>query len=153
MLVADPQLLNLQSYPDRPLWVNALTRFIVDYNMKKSWRVARKLKPSTIIFLGDLMDNGRLEMTDAQYVSFANHLTTKLKSDRYNKYVLRFNNTFATGPSVSKLFIPGNHDVGFVSSFETYSDWSSVIAVSRTQAGSHQMRKIVGSLILVNRTA
>lgn len=42
-----------------------LTRFIVDLNMRKSWRlVALKLKPHVVVFLGDMMDGGRLDMTD-----------------------------------------------------------------------------------------
>lgn len=47
--------------------MNMLTRFIVDYNLAKSWRVVKKLRPEVVMFLGDLMDDGRLDITDAEY--------------------------------------------------------------------------------------
>lgn len=46
----------------------ALTQFLVDLNIRKAWKVARSLTPraDVVVFLGDMMDNGRGEMDDAE---------------------------------------------------------------------------------------
>lgn len=59
MVVADPQILNQRSYPDRSALLVALSQFIVDLNLRKSWKAARRMKPDMVIFLGDMMDGGR----------------------------------------------------------------------------------------------
>lgn len=60
LLIADPQVLDAHSYPGRESWLVSLTQFIVDLNLRKSWRlVALKLKPHVVVFLGDMMDGGR----------------------------------------------------------------------------------------------
>lgn len=46
--------------------------------------------------MGDLMDNGRAEMSD----------------NEYEDYVSRFNETFSISPKLPTFYIPGNHDVG-----------------------------------------
>jgi hypothetical protein len=61
-LLADPQILSQNSYPGRSRWLNVITQFIVDLNMKKSWRTVSKLHPNAVIFMGDLMDDGRADM-------------------------------------------------------------------------------------------
>jgi len=70
LLVADPQLVDRHSYPDRFTPISYLTRLIVDLNMRKNWLVALCKRPDTIIFLGDTMDNGRLNISDDEYVPF-----------------------------------------------------------------------------------
>ena len=48
-----------------------LTQYIVDFNMRKSWSaVIAKVEPHMIVFLGDMMDNGRANITDSAYVPF-----------------------------------------------------------------------------------
>ena len=38
--------------------------------MRKSWRaVYRGLRPDYVVFLGDMMDNGRLDMSHEEYVN------------------------------------------------------------------------------------
>ncbi|GJJ06660.1 hypothetical protein Clacol_000855 [Clathrus columnatus] len=60
LLIADPQILDLNSYPSRPRWLQVVTQYIVDLNLRKSWNaVISKLRPDLVIFLGDMMDNGR----------------------------------------------------------------------------------------------
>jgi ethanolamine phosphate phosphodiesterase len=68
LLVADPQVLDHRSYPDRPTWLMWLSQRIVDYNMRKSWWATKQLHPDVVIFLGDMMDNGRFAMPDAECV-------------------------------------------------------------------------------------
>lgn len=68
LLVADPQIVDRHSYPNRFAPISYLTRLVVDYNMRKNWQVALRKQPDTIIFLGDVMDNGRLDISDDEYV-------------------------------------------------------------------------------------
>lgn len=43
-----------------------LTQFIVDLNLLKSWKVAKRFHPDAIVFLGDMMDNGRYAFGDEE---------------------------------------------------------------------------------------
>ncbi|KAL7281268.1 hypothetical protein ACG7TL_004576 [Trametes sanguinea] len=97
LLVADPQILDHRSYPDRPPWLMRLSQFIVDLNLRKSWRATLRCRPDAVVFLGDMMDNGRLDMPDEEFRSI-----------------------FAADDRLPKYYIPGNHDVGLGSSSPTY---------------------------------
>ncbi|KAJ2989890.1 hypothetical protein NUW54_g8643 [Trametes sanguinea] len=104
LLVADPQILDHRSYPDRPPWLMSLSQFVVDLNLRKSWRATLKRRPDAVVFLGDMMDNGRLDMSD----------------EEYNRYVRRFRSIFAADGRLPTYYIPGNHDIGLGSSSPTY---------------------------------
>ncbi|KAF7790395.1 hypothetical protein EIP86_001350 [Pleurotus ostreatoroseus] len=69
LLVADPQVLDHRSYPGRAPWLMALSQWMVDLNMRKSWWATGQLRPDAVMFLGDMMDNGRVAMSDAEYVA------------------------------------------------------------------------------------
>ncbi|KAF5321719.1 hypothetical protein D9619_001937 [Psilocybe cf. subviscida] len=96
LLVADPQIVDRYSYPSRNFLVAHLTRLIVDLNLRKNWKAAIEKKPDAIVFLGDMMDNGRDSMSDAEYES----------------YFQRFQSIFKADASIPQYFIPGNHDTG-----------------------------------------
>ncbi|KAH9924870.1 Metallo-dependent phosphatase-like protein [Fomitopsis serialis] len=96
LLVADPQLLDSQSYPGRNPWLVWLSQLMVDLNMRKSWRASLALHPDAVVFLGDMMDNGRMDQSD----------------DEYERYFQRFRQVFRTDEPVPTQYIPGNHDVG-----------------------------------------
>jgi hypothetical protein len=65
LLIADPQILNSRSYPDRSAFLSRITQFIVDFNLRKSWRlVAMRMRPHVVVFLGDMMDGGRGDIGD-----------------------------------------------------------------------------------------
>ncbi|TDL14483.1 Metallo-dependent phosphatase [Rickenella mellea] len=100
LLIADPQVLDHRSYPGRGGWLMRLTQFVVDLNLRKNWMVATRFRPDVVVFLGDMMDNGRVTMGD----------------DEYQRYFNRFNAMFKIPPSTEELYIPGNHDVGLGSS-------------------------------------
>ncbi|TFY53473.1 hypothetical protein EVJ58_g9434 [Rhodofomes roseus] len=87
MLVADPQLLDFNSYPGRNPWLVWLSQLIVDLNMRKSWRASLALDPDAVVFLGDMMDNGRMDQSDDE-----------------------------TDHPVPTYYITGNHDVGIEAS-------------------------------------
>jgi hypothetical protein len=69
LIVADPQVLDRHSYPERPPWLRLLSQIMTDLNMRKSWRaVHQRFRPDYVVFLGDMRDNGRLDMTHEEYV-------------------------------------------------------------------------------------
>lgn len=43
-----------------------LSQFIVDLNIRKSWRAVLRRRPEQVVFLGDMMDNGRVDMSDEE---------------------------------------------------------------------------------------
>lgn len=68
MIVADPQILDHRSYPGRGAFLTWLSRIIVDLNLRKNWWVATSKKPDAVVFLGDMMDGGRFDMSDEECV-------------------------------------------------------------------------------------
>lgn len=66
LVLADPQILDSQSYPGRHPLLLWLTRVLVDGYLRKSWNAAMRLKPDMVIFLGDMMDGGRYALSDEQ---------------------------------------------------------------------------------------
>ena len=69
----------MDSYPERGLLLSALSQLIVDLNLRKSWAAMRswllteqgdpesKSEGNTkeaVVFLGDMMDNGRSAYSD-----------------------------------------------------------------------------------------
>ncbi|CAK5281765.1 unnamed protein product [Mycena citricolor] len=102
LIVADPQILDHRSYPDRGLVLTYISQFLVDLNLRKSWRASLKLKPDVVVFLGDMMDGGRFAMSDAEY----------------ERYFRRFKSIFACPSTIPQHYIPGNHDTGLGASEE-----------------------------------
>ncbi|KZV62594.1 Metallo-dependent phosphatase [Peniophora sp. CONT] len=97
LLVADPQVLDENSYPDRGPALMALSQFIVDLQLRKAWHTALATRPDAVVFLGDMLDNGRAERGNKEY----------------RQYVEKFNRMFADtrGKKLPRYYIPGNHDV------------------------------------------
>ena len=52
LLVADPQVLDDKAH-------GVFKKFIIESNLRKSWDVAKRLKPHAVVFLGDMMSGGR----------------------------------------------------------------------------------------------
>ncbi|KAG6886184.1 hypothetical protein C0993_000702 [Termitomyces sp. T159_Od127] len=96
LLVADPQIIDHRSYPERGPFLTYLSRLVVDLNLRKAWWAAVRKQPDVVIFLGDMMDGGRLDMTD----------------DEYEGYYQRFKDIFRLPLGIPTYFIPGNHDIG-----------------------------------------
>ncbi|KAJ7287786.1 Metallo-dependent phosphatase-like protein [Mycena rebaudengoi] len=96
LIVADPQILDHRSYPDRPAYLTYITQLLVDLNLRKSWRAALRTRPEVVVFLGDMMDGGRFSMSNAEY----------------ERYFQRFKSIFPLDPAIPQYFVPGNHDTG-----------------------------------------
>ncbi|KAF8590903.1 Metallo-dependent phosphatase [Ramaria rubella] len=100
LLIADPQILDQYSYPGRAQWLTSLSQYMVDLNLRKSWNaVISKFDPHMVIFLGDMMDNGR----------------NNVNEDEYTRYYNRFRSIFQL--DIPVYFLPGNHDVDLGYSF------------------------------------
>lgn len=97
-LVADPQLVDENTYPGRGKLGLGITKYIVDYYLRRNWLYMNDvLKPEYNFFLGDLFDGGR-EWGD----------------DVWEREYLRWNRTFTpVGNAKNYLNLPGNHDIGF----------------------------------------
>ncbi|KAJ7446202.1 Metallo-dependent phosphatase-like protein [Mycena galericulata] len=96
LIVADPQILDHRSYPDRAPYLTYISQLLVDLNLRKSWRAALRLQPDAVVFLGDMMDGGRFSMPD----------------NEYEQYFRRFKSIFSSNDRIPQYFIPGNHDTG-----------------------------------------
>lgn len=96
--IADPQLVDDYSYPDRPNILNNFIKKISDNYLHRNYRFLQHLlDPDTIMFLGDLFDGGR-DWEDKAWV------------EEYD----RFNAIFPKHPDRRTIqSLPGNHDIGF----------------------------------------
>ncbi|KAG2079119.1 Metallo-dependent phosphatase [Suillus decipiens] len=98
LVIADPQIVDYRSYPMRNPLMKALGQFIIDLNLRRSWHsTINRVRPHAVVFLGDLMDNGRATMSNSEY----------------DAYVARFYDIFKLKEfSIPTFFLPGNHDLG-----------------------------------------
>ncbi|EEB09702.1 ER lipid phosphatase [Schizosaccharomyces japonicus yFS275] len=95
-LVADPQLVDQQSYNRHGIF-NTLTELFTDTHLRRHWRLMHKvLKPDMTIFMGDLLDSGR-DLSDIMY----------------DQEVSRFRKVFDASLASRVEYLPGNHEMGF----------------------------------------
>lgn len=53
LVIADPQIIDRHSYPGRGPLLSALSQYVVDLNLRKSWNSAfRRLRPNAVVVLG-----------------------------------------------------------------------------------------------------
>ncbi|KAI1618267.1 hypothetical protein EDD37DRAFT_260259 [Exophiala viscosa] len=131
LLIADPQLVDPHTYPDRPWPLSTLTVAYTDRYLRRSYRYLQEyLRPDATLFLGDLFDGGR-EWGTADSSS---------PEDRYKKYgtgfwereYVRFSNLFLRSwykgsfvslaePQGRRILasLPGNHDLGFAAGIQS----------------------------------
>ncbi|KAF8894003.1 hypothetical protein BD779DRAFT_1797943 [Infundibulicybe gibba] len=93
LLLSDTQVQNPRSNLS---WRQILHRHIFSLNLRKNWHVTLKLKPHSVIFLGDMLAKGKDVLDEIEY----------------QEYAQVFKSMFLTNPEVSTTFIPGNNDVG-----------------------------------------
>ncbi|KAI8927166.1 Metallo-dependent phosphatase-like protein [Entophlyctis helioformis] len=97
-IIADPQLTDSYSYSQSPGVLLSLTEFYSDIYMRRNFRMIQDImRPSHIVFAGDIMDGGR-EWTDDQFADELERL--------HNVFQLRW-------PTYMTFGVPGNHDIGF----------------------------------------
>lgn len=104
MLITDPQLIDSHTYPGRSAPLLSISRHTLDIYLKKNYKaLVNNLQPDYILWIGDLLDNGR-NSTDEYFkneVGRFNRLFYNSFTDRYKSGVNWFTN------------VPGNHDIGF----------------------------------------
>lgn len=55
LVIADPQIIDRYSYPGRGPLLSALSQYVVDLNLRKSWNSAfHRLRPNAVVVLGAL---------------------------------------------------------------------------------------------------
>ncbi|KAJ9633292.1 hypothetical protein H2204_007188 [Knufia peltigerae] len=130
LLVADPQLVDPHTYPDRPWPLSDLTVAYTDRYLRRSYRhLQDKLRPDATLFLGDLFDGGREWGT----------VDSSSPEERYKKYgtsfwmkeYMRFSDMFLRSwykgrlasraePEGRRILasLPGNHDLGFAAGIQ-----------------------------------
>ena len=142
IFLADPQLIDPHSYPERPWPLQPLTILHTDNYLKRSYiQLQKTLHPDTLFFLGDLFDGGREWKTahgNTVDPSWAMGLRPSgerayaetwgkrygedfwLKEyDRFGRIFYKFWNLGGTeagpGQRGRKIIssLPGNHDLGF----------------------------------------
>ncbi|XP_053202011.1 metallophosphoesterase 1 homolog [Panonychus citri] len=90
MILSDPHLLGKRKG-------HPVDQFTREWEMSIAFQLAKSIrKPDVIIFLGDLLDEG---------------LT--VDENGFDKYVDRFEKIFSIEDPIEKIFIVGNHDIGF----------------------------------------
>ncbi|KAL4908792.1 hypothetical protein BDW74DRAFT_145343 [Aspergillus multicolor] len=122
--IADPQLVDPHTYPDR-LWpLSTLTVKFTDQYMRRSFSsIQSNLDPDSVLFLGDLFDGGREWSTPTS--TSPEERWRKYNDDFWKKEFHRFVKIFmnpwssqetqSTNPRGRRLIasLPGNHDQGF----------------------------------------
>ncbi|KDE03459.1 hypothetical protein MVLG_06069 [Microbotryum lychnidis-dioicae p1A1 Lamole] len=106
LVVSDPQILDMRSYPGRSWIGRYLGIKFTDAYIRKAWRFVSKAsgphgKIDSVVWLSDLLDSG------VENVDVVEHA----------KYSSRFFRLFPPPPSTlskspSTIYIPGNHDLG-----------------------------------------
>nr|ACO15262.1 Metallophosphoesterase 1 [Caligus clemensi] len=95
LLVADPQIQGLND--EWPSLLGSITRWDSDRYLATSFRwLLWAYKPSVIIFLGDLIDEG----------------STTMDPTVYNDYVDRFYSIYPRESAAKTIYLPGDNDVG-----------------------------------------
>ncbi|KIJ67637.1 hypothetical protein HYDPIDRAFT_84614 [Hydnomerulius pinastri MD-312] len=132
LVMADPQIIDRHSYPERGALLSAISQFMVDLNLRKSWNAAfHHLRPDVVVVLGDMMDNGRLSMS----------------ADEYEAYFARYQSIFTLEDNpVPTYYLPGNHDIGLgdAASFSLEADTRYT-----SHFGPRNYRRTIGNHTLV----
>ncbi|KAJ3498475.1 hypothetical protein NLJ89_g10214 [Agrocybe chaxingu] len=96
LLIGDPQVQHPALTPKGSWWANPVRRILFELNLRKSWHVTARLRPDAVIFLGDMLANGKSAEIFEQY-ELASH---------------KFKNIFPVDEGVEVYYVPGNNDVG-----------------------------------------
>ncbi|KAF8806470.1 hypothetical protein BYT27DRAFT_7191027 [Phlegmacium glaucopus] len=93
LLLADTQVQHSTLEKKRSWWAH---RILFELNLRKSWHVTSRLKPDAVIFLGDMLANGK----SAQSL------------EEYKQAAQKFKSIFSVDRSVPVHYVVGNNDVG-----------------------------------------
>lgn len=109
MFIGDPQLIDNHTYPSYNKIFLKIAKHTSDKHLKRNFKsLSKNLKPDSIIFLGDLLDNGR-SSSDDYYANEVRRFYSIFKN--YNDIP---DDNFLTD-------LPGNHDIGWKSGVKKHS--------------------------------
>lgn len=112
LLIADPQVQHPALLARKSRWASPMRRAWFELNLRKSWHVASRLSPDAVIFLGDMLGNGKMSQN----------------REEYDLAAQKFKSIFWIDSSMSVHYIPGNNDVGL----------GSVSSVAKTFKGYYE---------------
>ncbi|KZP34158.1 hypothetical protein FIBSPDRAFT_942318 [Athelia psychrophila] len=96
LLISDPQINHSPAQGLVPTSWAGLRQALSHADMRKAWRLTRRLRPQAVICLGDMLASGRTAQSDQQY------------EEQYNA----FREVFPLDGAVPMYYLPGNNDVG-----------------------------------------
>ncbi|GAA5855931.1 hypothetical protein JCM9279_005552 [Rhodotorula babjevae] len=124
LVVADPQLLDMQSYPGRNWALRWLGVRISDAYARKAWTVVTRLSRGksgggvdAVVWLGDLLDSGVDTVDQREYASLVHrfHLLFPLpraSTSSFSTLSSRAASSSSLVPPIPSIIVPGNHDLG-----------------------------------------
>jgi len=63
LMIADPQIHHSAFLAGGSWWAHPVRRVLFELNMRKNWHVTARLRPDAVIFLGDMLANGKAART------------------------------------------------------------------------------------------
>ncbi|KAF9481518.1 hypothetical protein BDN70DRAFT_876156 [Pholiota conissans] len=97
LLIADAQIRHPGLLGNRGYGIiNTFRRVLYEVNLRKTWHVASNLNPHAVIFLGDMLADGK----------------TSRSAEEYEMAVKKFKSIFEIDEDEEVHYIPGNEDVG-----------------------------------------
>lgn len=63
LMIADTQIHHSAFLADGSWWTHPVRRVVFELNMRKNWHVTARLQPDAVIFLGDMLANGKAAHT------------------------------------------------------------------------------------------
>ncbi|GAA5979805.1 hypothetical protein JCM10908_003052 [Rhodotorula pacifica] len=138
LVVADPQLLDMRSYPGRNPILKWLGVKMTDLYARKSWRAVSRLsrgksggKVDAVVWLGDLLDSGTEMVDRKEHLAYVHRFHRNFPLPRASTSLF---STLSRGnhrgsshlvPPIPSILVPGNHDLGL------HSPSSSLAAYAR----------------------
>ncbi|EPS44713.1 hypothetical protein H072_1295 [Dactylellina haptotyla CBS 200.50] len=117
VLIADPQLVDPHTYV-RTKPAMAATMYYIDRYLSRAYQdILSGLKPSAVVFLGDLFDGGRewsTSITTEEPGGEGRGEKAHMNDAYWHQEYERFQRIFPNEPGVLTIkSLPGNHDLGF----------------------------------------
>ncbi|BGP22523.1 hypothetical protein JCM10295v2_001408 [Rhodotorula toruloides] len=123
LIVTDPQLLDMRSYPDRNWLLRWLGVKVTDSYARKSWRAVTQSRGKggggvdAVVWLGDLLDSGTEMVDRKEHSSYVHrfHLLFPLPRASTSIFSALSSSPHSRSdliPPIPSIILPGNHDLG-----------------------------------------
>ncbi|GAA5873544.1 hypothetical protein JCM3774_000046 [Rhodotorula dairenensis] len=138
LVVADPQLLDMRSYPGRNALLKWLGVKMTDLYARKSWKAVSRLsrgksggRVDAVVWLGDLLDSGTEMLDRKEHLAYVHRFHRNFPLPRASTSLFstlsRYGHRGSSHlvPPIPSIIVPGNHDLGL------HSPSSSLAAYAR----------------------